>query len=215
MSRFLKKYLLLVALIATVLLSLWLTRKSWLPAIGNLFKAQPVVIDNSPILIREINELAQLCTITTHDEVVVDSVDDKLLKSYGDAVSGMVNAFQMKGAGKKLVIIARGKVIAGVDLKKITPERLVMHKDSVTVRLPPAEILDVIMNPSDIEVFVETGVWHDDAVKAVKIKARDRMLQRALQQQVLQKASERSRLLLGNFLKGVGFKYVLVLPEKN
>lgn len=210
MRNFLKRYLVLISFIVIAVLLLWVTSKQWLPSFKNIFAAQPVVIDNTPILIKEINELAQLCTITAHDEVVVDSVDNKFLKTYGDAVAGIANAFQMRGTEKKLVVIGKGKIIAGVDLKKLTPDRIRTNQDSVQVQLPAAEILDAIMNPSDFEIFVESGIWSDEAVKAVKIKARNLMINRALQQQILSKAAARSKALLENFLRSAGFKYVQV-----
>ena len=44
--------------------------------------------------------------------------------------------------------------------------------DSVSVRLPQARILDMITNPSDFSTFTETGTWSNEAVTAVKLKAR-------------------------------------------
>ena len=41
----------------------------WLPSLKNI-RSQPVIIENTPVLIKEINEMAQLCTITVFDEVV-------------------------------------------------------------------------------------------------------------------------------------------------
>ncbi len=85
-----------------------------------------------------------------------------------------------------------------------------MHEDSVAVLLPHAEILDAIINPSGIETFSEMGTWSDKEITAVKIKARTKMINRALQQDILTKADDRSKILMENFLRGVGFKKVTV-----
>ena len=66
------------------------------------------------------------------------------------------------------------------------------------------------MNPSDFEVFSETGEWSSEAVTAVKVKARQKMIEKALHQGILNKANARSIALLENFLRGFGFKKVTV-----
>ena len=82
--------------------------------------------------------------------------------------------------------------------------------DSVSLLLPPAEILDAIMNPSDFETFSETGEWSSEAVTAVKVKARKKMIEKALQQGILNKSNTSSIALLENFLRGFGFKKITV-----
>ena len=82
--------------------------------------------------------------------------------------------------------------------------------DSVSLLLPRAEILDAIMNPSDFETFSETGEWSSEAVTAVKVKARKKMIEKALQQGILNKADARSTALLENFLRGFGFRKVTI-----
>jgi hypothetical protein len=199
-----------IFLIATVLIVLLLLNTKWLPSFKNMFKQQPVTIENTPILIKEINELAQLCTITAFDEVVADSVVIKI-KSPIETLLPDLSAFgNLPITGKRIVIIGKGKLIAGVDLKKLNEQSIFVHGDSVSLLLPRAEILDVIMNPSDFETFSETGEWSSEAVTAVKVKARKKMIDKALQQGILNKANTRSIALLENFLRGFGFKKVTV-----
>ena len=54
---------------------------------------------------------------------------------------------------RTLVLIVKGKVIAGIDLKTLTEKDLYVKDDSVSITLPAAKILEVITNPSDIETF--------------------------------------------------------------
>jgi hypothetical protein len=84
--------------------------------------------------------------------------------------------------------------------------------DSVSIKLPPAKILDVITNPSDIETFIETGTWSEEEVRAVKNAARRQLLEEAGRQQLLQKATNRSRAIIEQFLRTSGFRKVTVLP---
>ena len=199
-----------IFLIATVLVVLLLLNMKWLPSFKNIFKPQPVTIDNTPILIKEINELAQLCTITAFDEVVADSVVIKIKSPVETLIPDLSVFGNLPITGKRIVIIGKGKLIAGADLKKLNEQSIFVQGDSVSLLLPPAEILDAIMNPSDFETFSETGEWSSEAVTAVKVKARKKMIEKALQQGILNKANTRSIALLENFLRGFGFKKITV-----
>lgn len=207
MLKRLIKYGIIAALVIMIAL---LLKNTWLPSVMNIFKPKPVVIDNTPILIKQINELAQLCTITVFDEVVADSVEIRS-KSVVESLLPDLSAFgSLPITGRRIVIIAKGKIVAGTDLKKLQQQSIFVHEDSVAVLLPHAEILDAIINPSGIETFSEMGSWTDKEITAVKIKARTKMINRALQQNILTKANERSKMLMENFLRGTGFKKVTV-----
>ena len=206
----LKKLLKYIILAFVVLVVVMLFKDKWFASFTNIFKSKPVVIAETPILIKQINELAQMCTITVFDEVVADSAEIRQ-KSLGESLLPDFSAFgNLPVTGRRIVIIAKGKVIAGTDLKKLGPQAIFVKGDSVALTLPRAEILDAIINPSGFETFSELGEWNDKEITAVKIKARNKMIERAMQQKVLEKADERSIMLMENFLRGVGFKQVMV-----
>lgn len=190
----------------------WFRSGSWADSIRDLFAAKPVVIDDTPVLVKEINELAQLCTITSYDEVVVDSIKPR--SGYKQGTLSIANALQMFGPEQKLVLIAKGKIIAGTDLKKLTAEDFFIEKDSISITVPEAEILDVIMNPGDFETFIEEGVWNNDAVTAVKVKARNQVIVRAMEQNILHKATTRSIAMLENFLRNVGYNRIHLVVKQ-
>ena len=205
-----KKLLKYIIIAAVVIIALALLKDKWLPSFANIFTPKPVVVENTPILIKQINELAQMCTITVFDEVVADSVEIRR-KTPVETLLPDFSAFSnFPVTGRRLVIIAKGKIVAGTDLKKLQPQAISVHGDSVAIVLPQAEILDAIINPSGVETFSETGIWNDTEITAVKIKARNKMIGRALKQQIIEKANERSIMLIENFLRGTGFKKVLV-----
>ncbi|MCC6287836.1 MAG: DUF4230 domain-containing protein [Chitinophagaceae bacterium] len=207
MLKTLIKYIVFAAI---VILMVILFKDKWFSSIANVFKPKPVVIAETPILIKQINELAQLCTITVFDEVVTDSSEIRKKSTIEVLLPDLSDFGTLPVTGRRIVIIAKGKIIAGTDLKKLQPQSVFIQKDSVSLTLPAAEILDAIINPSDIEIFSEVGVWNDREITAVKIKARNKMIDRAIQQQVLNKADERSIMLMENFLRGAGFKKVFV-----
>lgn len=211
MRKIVRRYL-LIAVIAVVAVLL-LLKTNWLSSFKNIFKAQPVVIDNTPILIKEINELAQLCTITAYDEVVVDSTVIQPKSAVEMILPDFSKFSGLPVTGKRIVIIGKGQVTAGVDLKKLQPQHFFILEDSIALTLPSPEILDAIINPSGFETFDEMGEWSSEAVNAVKIKARNKMIERALQQKILEQAGQRSITLMENFLRSAGFKKVTVVIE--
>lgn len=198
---------------AALILFLLFFKAGWLSSLKNIFKEQPVVIDNTPILIKEINELAQLCTITSYDEVVVDSTVIQPKSAVEMILPDFSRFSGLPVTGKRIVMIGKGKVIAGIDLKKLQPQHFFIDKDSISLTLPKVEILDAIINPSGFETFDEIGEWSSDAVTAVKIKARNKMIERAVQQKILEKAADRSIMLMENFLRSTGFKKITVRIE--
>jgi hypothetical protein len=203
MSRSLKKWLVFFALI---LLVIFLFQKiNWLPSFKNIFKSQPVVIDETPIIIEEIKSLAQLMTIVYTDEVAMDTAKPSFrMPSLVPLSIGSILTPSMD----KLVIIGRGKVIAGTDLKKLEKSDVVVSEYSIHVQLPPSQILETIVNPSGFETFIETGTWSDAAVTSLKIKIRNAITKRAIEQNILQQANDRSLNIIKVFLTNTGFKKI-------
>jgi len=204
--KFFRNYILII--IAFILAVILLQKVKILPGFKDIFKPKDVLIENTPLLIREIREMAQMITVAAYDEVVTDSAKAGTMDIV-KAITG-ISLTPFSPPYDRLVIVARGKVMAGTDLKMLEETDISVTGDSVSVRLPQARILDVIINPSDFSTFTETGEWSNDAVTKVKINARRKMEERALQNNILPMAENRSRLLMENFLKSAGFRKVYV-----
>ena len=69
MQKSLRKYLLIAA--SAILIIFLFQKINWLPSFKNFFASQPVVIEETPIIIKEINTLSQLISITYSDEIVM------------------------------------------------------------------------------------------------------------------------------------------------
>ncbi len=203
MRKTLQKYLIIAV---SILLVIFLLQKiKWLPSFQNIFKSQPVVIEQTPVIIKEINTLSQLITITYADEVVMDKIKTgNRLPSLMTGGIGMI----LVPSSERLVIIGRGKVIAGIDLKRLQQIDVNTVGDSIHVNLPPAQILNTIVNPSGFETFDEKGDWSEAEVTALKVQIKNEITRRALQQNILQQARERSKNIIETFLKSTGFKKV-------
>src|SRR5690349_8695803 len=72
MFRSIRAILIIVVVAA---LGLFLLRQlDLIPSWKQVFSSAPLEIDETPVLVKEIREMASLITVTGYDEVVVDSV---------------------------------------------------------------------------------------------------------------------------------------------
>lgn len=182
-----------VILVLAVILILKTT--DFLPS-WDIFSSKPVTIDDTPIIVKDIRSLGQIITATYYDEVVVDSV--------------IKHPFpQLPLTDDHLVIIARGKVLAGLDLKGLADSSVTVVKDTVRMKLPQTNIIDVIINPGDYITFEETGKWSQEGVTAVKLKAKDKITGNAINKKIIEKANTKAKTVLEDFFHAAGFKVVL------
>jgi hypothetical protein len=209
--NFLKTPLLLVL----VLLACWFAiTKTGLPqAFGNWFKKKPLIIDNTPLVITQVKNIAELQTAQLYAELVVDSTVYTNMDMTNSALKSIGMPTLPVGEQRKIVLIVKGKVIAGIDLKQLTDDRVFVKMDSVSILLPPAIILGVITNPSDFETFIETGTWTDTEVRAVKNKAQRLLLQKAAQQQLVKKANEQAAAAVEQIMRSLGFNRLHVQTQ--
>jgi len=208
MQKRLTRFVILIVLILSAIYLLQHIQS--LPSLSNIFKSQPVEIENSVILVKEINNLSQLITISAYNEIAIDSTKKGWSLFNNPLIPTLMNIPNIKQGDQKLILIGKGKILAGVNLAKLTAKDVFVKNDSASIILPTAEILQVILNPSGFEVFEETGDWSDNEVKAVKIKLRENLVADALRQNILQKASAKAIVIMESFLRAAGFKKLSV-----
>jgi hypothetical protein len=205
MLKFLRR---IVVIVAAILLIIFLLQKiNLLPSFKNIFSSKPINIEETPIVIQQINTLAQLITVTYTDEIVMDS--SKIGNGMPSLLPMAIGAV-LTPSIDNLVIIGRGKVIVGNDLKNLTENDIMVTGDSIHLTLSHAKILQTIINPSGFETFAEKGDWSEAAVTALKIKIRNEINHRAIQQNVLAKADDRCKNIMEVFLRNTGFKKIAI-----
>jgi Protein of unknown function (DUF4230) len=197
-----------LVLVLLVILIIFLFQKlSIFSGIGNWFKAKPVLIDNTPLVIKEVKAIAELNTATMYQELVVDST---AISSSPTPV--MINPFSMIPRPvimkKEIVLIIKGRVTAGINLKNLTEKEVFVKDDSVSIAMPAATITDVFINPSGIETFYESGTWNNEEVTIVKQSAKRKLLAEADRQQLLQKADAKAKAVIEQFLRAAQFKKI-------
>lgn len=107
-----------------------------------------------------------------------------------------------------LVIIAHGTVRAGIDLQKMDSESVRFSGDTVIVRLPNPEYLDIIVNPSDFDIFAETGRWTQQQVSKLQDSARQRLIAEADYAGLKRTAYEGAMQAVGSLLTASGYTLI-------
>ena len=165
-----------------------------------------LTIDDTPVVITKIRSLGELTTACYYDEMVLAGTKQNSFSS------SPLGSLAREGFGKDvddhLVIIAKGTVRAGVDLLEMTPEDLRFSGDTVFVRLPSPKYLDIIVNPSDFEVFAETGKWKHEEVTDLQDTARKRLLMGADQYGLKSKAYEGAMDAVVDLLSASGYTHI-------
>lgn len=180
-----------------------LVQMNILPSLRNLFTSKRVIIDSTPVLVKEIKSIAQLMTIANYDEVVADS--SKVTEVSVPGFAGSSDGIQKEN---EVVLIAHGKIVCGTDLAALDEKSIFLKGDSVSLKMPPAKVLEAIVNPSDLEIFIESGSWAPDEINRLKVKAREKMISRATEMGLLAKATVRNKTVMENFLRIAGFKRI-------
>jgi hypothetical protein len=187
--------LLIVLLIGVVALVL-IQMVSGFP--GNLFNQPPPtpVAVVQPSVINQIKPLGQLHTSGYFLSTVVDT----------QMHVGVLNQLQ------RVLLVACGKVSAGIDLQKLTEKDVKINGNSVTITLPPPEIFDTSLYDDRQCTYV---VLRDEGVllppntqleSAAREAAVDNFRETALQNGILQNALENAKLQLRSLITLLGFK---------
>jgi hypothetical protein len=172
----------------------------------NLFKAKPIVIDQTVNVIEKINRLAELTTATYYEDYAI------VKKKTGDT---RILGLKISDIKDELVLITKGKVRAGFDLSKLQEKDIIVDSVSITLKLPQVQIFDVITNPSDFETFEENGNWSHEEITEYKNEARAVIEQNALDNDIVKLAEKTGKEKLTLFMQAIGFEKVTIVLNNN
>jgi hypothetical protein len=205
--RIVRLRVLLVSLFIGVLLALGLlaafarvARVGLWNRFANFATGRTTSIDVSSLsVVEKIRQLSRL-------ETVVYSLD-KIVE--GERQSAYLPDFL---AGDKLLLIAHGEVIAGVDLAQLKPGDVFVKGDSVQVRLPAAQVFTTRIDNGGTRVYSRTTgllVSADLNLESqVRLAAEQQIAQAALDDGILDKARANARTSVTALLYGLGFHTV-------
>jgi hypothetical protein len=173
-------------------------------------------IENSPIKIETIKNIAQLATVSYKDEVVVDSVE--YYRSQSEQIIGNFNKLTdienfkhaLKGSrvDRRLTLIVKGEIHIGFNLKD--EKFKIKEEDSlITVYIPEPIFLDVLSSPSSTRIFQEIGRWQDYEIRVLKNKSRKIMQNNAMKLGLQDKAKANIQKFISQLIqKKKSIKYV-------
>lgn len=159
-------------------------------------------VDVRSLVLQQMREASELTTAAFVMQAVVPAEQDA---SLGGFVIGKT----------KLLYIAHGEVRAGVDLSQVTPDRVQIVGDTIQIQLPVAQILDRKIDVNRSQVYDYNrgflGLGPDtgpDLQSLAQQEALNKIETAACEEGILQKASDRAKLVVTQLLTTAGYQTV-------
>lgn len=159
----------------------------------------PTIRPSAATIIEQVQSLSRLETASYTIEKVItaESGQDALAFLFGD----------------RLLFVAHGQVIAGVDLSRIGEgDVTVTEDDRVVMTLPPAEVFVVTLDNERSFVYDrDTGLLglNEQLETEARQAAEQEILNAALESGILETADQNARAVLQRFILAFGFREVI------
>ena len=215
-----------IAIVAILVLSValdgFLNKFSFLNKFKGLFTHE-LSIDKTANVVTQIKEISEFTTACYYEELVIQkekysvkeknaesSVWNKVKQMAGVNVGEEEPAAPDSTLDGRLVLIVKSKVRAGYDLSKVEENDIVLAGDTLSIKLPEPEIFDIIVNPSDWEIYYRKGDWADDEIRNIQSGAKDEIKQDAIDYGLLEKAVSSGKESLKSLFKTIGVSEVIL-----
>lgn len=194
----------LLIVVASIALSIGINRSGFierLPVVGPfLFQEQPAQTTTGTVVVEGIQDLNQLATVRWTESVPI---------TRERAGTGLERLF----AGEQVLLIATGKVEAGVDLVDIKESDVRAESENVTIRLPEPDILSVSLDEEETRVydrdFSPLNLRPDDTlVEEARAEAIRQIELTARENGILETAERNAEESLRTFLTTLGYEEV-------
>jgi Protein of unknown function (DUF4230) len=168
-------------------------------ALINAFTGQTTTVTASSV-VRSIQQLQRLETVVyTIDQVVTEERTGVLRQPF---------------AGDKILLIAHGDVVAGVELGQLSGNAVQVNGSTVRVRLPEARIFSTRLDNQKTRVYSrDTGLFTnpDPTLETeVRRRAETQLTAAAVQEGILQTARTNARQTLTALLTSLGFRQITI-----
>lgn len=170
--------------------------------VSQLLNPTPTIIPDPVTYIYDIRALARLETIQY-------------------SVEKVITAEQNQGTfdflfGDRMLFVAHGTVIAGIDMEKLQPGDMQLAGDVLNVRLPATEIFIATIDNQKSYVYTrETGILSKQAVDLETLArqaAEQEIMKAALEDGILTQAQTNAENYLLKFFNALGYKTVIFVP---
>jgi len=177
--------------------------------VQQILNPTPTIIADPVTVVRQVRSLSRLETVSYTIEKVITAES-------GEGPLGFL--FQ-----DKLLLVAQGEVIAGVDLGRIGDANVQVVQDSVFITLPASEIFVATLDNDATYVYDrQTGVFGQqvDLETLARQEAEKTILQAALDDGILNNAQDKAEQVIKTLMEAVGFREVVFVrgtpaPEQN
>lgn len=221
-----KKLLTLIVIVAVLVAGFYASYKY--SHLLDFLKREPLSIEKTANVVEEIKKIGEFTTACYYEEMALqDSYVDKahVMGRDADKLAGKAlrkvgldgwakkadKASTVVNSDNEILLIGKGHVRAGFDLGKVQESDLVIHGDTLDITLPPTEVFDIIMNPSDFTTEYEKGTWSHELTKPIKERAKATLEQNAIEGGILTKAEENGKKQLKAIFTAFGFKQVNII----
>jgi len=171
--------------------------------VAELLHPTPTILPDPVTYISDVRALARLETIQYSVEKVITA----------EVGQGTFNFL----FGDKMIFVAHGVVIAGIDMEKIAPEHLRIENGVLYVTLPPAEIFVATLDNQKSYVYDrETGFLNkgvQDLETMARQSAEDEIRRAALEDGILQQAQTNGENYLYRFFQALGYNNVIFVDN--
>ncbi len=177
-----------------------------MPNFSTIIITPTPVIQSGAAVVRRIQQLSRLETAKYTVEQVIDVRQDSNIPWIGNWV-----------ASDALLLIAHGEVIAGIDLSQLSEQAVTISPDgrSITLQLPPAQILSAALDNSKTRVYSRDRGWlapeNNHLETLARQEAEQRILTAACEDGVLIRATEDAQEAIEKFLGLLDYDQVLVV----
>jgi len=173
--------------------------------ISDLLHPTPTILPDPVTIIREVRSLARLETIQYSVEKVITG-----------EINSEAFAFLVKD---RLLFVAHGTVLAGVDLSKLEPDDLWVDQGVLNVRLPAAEVFIAALDNEKSYVFErDTSIFRQadpNLETLVRQAAEQEIKKAALEDGILELAQQNAETYLTRFFLALGYADVIFTPPES
>ncbi len=164
-----------------------------------LFNPTPTILPDPVTIINQIRPLARL-------ETIQYSVEKIITAETGQEVFGPL-------FGDRLLFVAHGLVIAGVDLSELSADDLKVNNGILEIKLPEAEIFVATIDNEKSYVYDrDTGIFRrpdEDLETLARQAAEEEIRQAALGDGILAQARLNAEVFLERLMDDLGFEEVI------
>ncbi len=177
--------------------------------VQQIINPTPTIIADPVTIVREVRDLSRL-------ETAAFTIEKVITAESGEGALGFLFRDRM-------LLVAQGQVIAGIDLSRMTENDIKVAGDAVFVTMPAAEIFVATLNNENTYVYDrQTAVLGQqvDLETLARQEAESAILQAAIEDGILSMAQDNGEQYMVGLLKALGFSEVTFIkgtpgPDQN